>query len=117
MYRQCLLRLIQSTEGRSSSPGDGCLGLSDVAFALLVFLLFFFFFFLDAVACWSPAGASVASSGDAEREECDEGGVGGSLMSLCMSVVSHNMVDSSDNVVVETGIVCVAMAWTLRWKS
>ena len=116
MYRQCLLRLIQSTEGRSSSAWTGCLGQSDVAFALLVFLLFFFFFFLDAVVCSSPAGASVKSSGDTDRDECDEGGVGGNSMLALMLSTSHNIPPLSPDIAAGVGMMSEAVVG-MRKKS
>jgi hypothetical protein len=61
------------------------------------------------VDCWSAAGASVVGTGDEEREERDEGGVGESCVSACKSSVLHMLSGPPIVVAVETGIVYAAL--------
>lgn len=98
MYRQCLLRLMHKTGGRSrSSSFPFAPALLPVVSALALdvdFLAFFFFFFLLAegtsgvsASTRSASGPSPGQTGDVDREVCVEGGVG-SMSALRSSVQS-----------------------------
>ena len=104
MYRQCLLRLMHKTGGRSRSvsfvvPFAGA-PVPSLALAPAFFVFFFFFFLLAEGASWVSASIGSASGlragqvGEVDREVWVDGGVG-SMPTLGSSVQSAR--DTTDD--------------------